>query len=123
MKTRSNIHTFLLFTIAVLFLSTSAAAQEHKHEKKDSAKTEMHMHHEMENHDDSVDSDSLKSESPWNSLCPVMGGEVDPEVATVMYEGKAYGFCCKGCDKKFKKDPAKYSKNLSEDGKTFQKAE
>ncbi len=46
-----------------------------------------------------------------NTKCPVMGEEVDKEVTTVSYKGKVYGFCCKGCIKKFAADPDKYLKN------------
>jgi YHS domain-containing protein len=35
----------------------------------------------------------------------------------VEYNEKQYGFCCPGCDTKFVKDPEKYSKHLSKDGK------
>ncbi|QOJ30547.1 MAG: YHS domain-containing protein [Ignavibacteriales bacterium] len=45
-----------------------------------------------------------------------MGDEVDPEVKTVTYNGKVYGFCCKGCIKKFSNNPEKYAAKLSEDG-------
>lgn len=55
----------------------------------------------------------------WNKVCPVMGEEVDPEAPTEVYNGKTIGFCCPGCDKKFKKDPEKYMKNLSEDGSKY----
>jgi YHS domain-containing protein len=55
----------------------------------------------------------------WNSVCPVRGEKVDKDIQTVEYNGKYYGFCCGGCDEKFKKDPGKYSKNLSDDGKKF----
>jgi YHS domain-containing protein len=55
----------------------------------------------------------------WNERCPVMGGKIDKEANTVEYDGKTYGFCCNGCDKKFQKDPGKFSSNLSEDGKQF----
>ncbi len=55
----------------------------------------------------------------WNKVCPVMGEEVDSEAPTEQYNGKTIGFCCPGCDKKFKKDPEKYMKNLSEDGTKF----
>lgn len=55
----------------------------------------------------------------WNKFCPVKGGEIDTETATVEYEGKAIGFCCPGCDDKFSKNPEKYLKNLSEDGQEF----
>jgi YHS domain-containing protein len=59
------------------------------------------------------------SKSPWNKVCPVRGESVDPEAPTVEYNGKVYGFCCPGCDMKFAKNPEKYAKNLSEDGKKF----
>jgi YHS domain-containing protein len=55
----------------------------------------------------------------WNTVCPVRGEEIDPEANKVEYNGKVYGFCCNGCDSKFTKDPEKYSRNLSEDGKIF----
>lgn len=55
----------------------------------------------------------------WNAVCPVLGNKVNTEVKTVEYNGKAYGFCCAGCDAKFNADPEKYSKRLSDDGKTL----
>ncbi len=61
----------------------------------------------------------VETKKIWNAYCPVMGEPVDPEVQTVEYKGKIIGFCCKSCIKKFKKDPEKYLKNLSEDGQKF----
>jgi YHS domain-containing protein len=55
----------------------------------------------------------------WNKVCPVKGEEVDTEAPTVEYNGKVIGFCCPGCDSKFRKDPEKYMKNLNEDGTKF----
>jgi YHS domain-containing protein len=55
----------------------------------------------------------------WNAVCPIQGDKVDPKVKTVTYNGKEYGFCCEDCIAKFQKDPAKYSKKISKDGKTF----
>ncbi len=55
----------------------------------------------------------------WNTVCPVMGKKVNPKIKLEVYNGKAYGFCCAGCDAKFSKDPEKYSKNLNEDGTRF----
>lgn len=52
----------------------------------------------------------------WNKVCPVVGGDVNPDLPTVTYEGKVYGFCCPGCDKKFEADPEHYAALLSEDG-------
>lgn len=40
-----------------------------------------------------------------NKLYPVMGNEIDSEFNTVEYKDKLYGFCCNGCDKKFRKNP------------------
>lgn len=56
------------------------------------------------------------STKPWNSVCPVMGNEVDPEGKTVFYKGKYYGFCCPGCIETFRADPEQYAKRLSSDG-------
>lgn len=63
--------------------------------------------------------DEINETGIWNKVCPIKGGEVDPESPTVLYDGKTIGFCCPGCDEKFKKNPEKYIKNLSEDGSTF----
>lgn len=69
---------------------------------------------------DSVDSGVANvNAEPWNKVCPVMGNKINPKIGTVSYEGKAYGFCCAGCDAKFAKNPAKYSKNLNENGTRF----
>jgi len=56
---------------------------------------------------------------PFNEVCPVLGNKVNLKVNTVEYKGKVYGFCCPGCDDKFSKEPEKYIKNLSSDGKKF----
>ncbi|MCX8057270.1 MAG: YHS domain-containing protein [Ignavibacteria bacterium] len=61
--------------------------------------------------------EQIESKKIWNAICPVMGEPVDPEVKTVEYKGKVIGFCCKSCIKKFLKEPEKYLKNLSDDGK------
>lgn len=42
-----------------------------------------------------------------NANCPISGDPVNPQV-TAVYQGKTYGFCCKGCVSKFKKNPEKY---------------
>lgn len=56
---------------------------------------------------------------PFNEVCPVLGNKINSKVKTVEYNGKVYGFCCPGCDDKFSKEPEKYIKNLSSDGKKF----
>jgi len=61
----------------------------------------------------------MKEAKIWNAYCPVKGGEVDPATPTMQYKGKTIGFCCPGCDAKFMKNPEKYIKNISEDGKKY----
>jgi len=56
---------------------------------------------------------------PWNKVCPIRGGKVKDDSVTIEYNGKDYGFCCPGCDSKFKIDPKKYLNNLSKDSKEF----
>ena len=36
------------------------------------------------------------------------------EPVTLVHEGQTVKFCCKGCIKDFKKDPAKYLKKLDQ---------
>jgi Cu(I)/Ag(I) efflux system membrane fusion protein len=47
------------------------------------------------------------------TLCPVMGNPIDKEIY-VDYRGVRVYFCCRGCDKKFLADPAKYIPNFPE---------
>lgn len=106
---RSFMFLFVFFILA----GSIAFAQDHSN----------HNHNTHKN-----DSVTVKSENPevkkeetdstkiFNTVCPVMGDEVDPEVKTVTYNGKVYGFCCKGCIKKFSNNPEKYAAKLSEDG-------
>ena len=55
------------------------------------------------------------------TVCPVMGGEVD-KTQFVDYDGKRIYVCCGGCIAKIKKDPAKYVKQLEDQGITLDKA-
>lgn len=63
---------------------------------------------------------TVDSNKPFNTVCPVSGEEVDPEI-TYKYDGKTYALCCKSCLKKFKNDPEKYISKLSDDGKSIKK--
>ncbi len=47
--------------------------------------------------------------------CPVMGGPIDKAVF-IDYGGKRIYFCCPGCDGPFRKDAAKYLKDMRELG-------
>ena len=73
-------------------------------------------HHSVETVKDTV---KTISKEPWNKVCPVKGNAIEDDSPTVEYNGKVYAFCCPGCDTKFAKNPEKYAKNLSEDGKKF----
>ena len=59
----------------------------------------------------SLSPSSSSATTPVNTLCPVMGGKVDPKY-TVTHEGKVIAFCCPGCIPEFKKDPAKFMGKL-----------
>ena len=52
------------------------------------------------------------SDAMVNKFCAVVHGDpVDPTVF-IMHEGKKIGFCCADCIDEFKKDPAKYLKDM-----------
>lgn len=55
------------------------------------------------------------AEAKPQTLCPVLGGNIDKKVYAD-YQGKRIYFCCSGCDAKFNKDPEKYMKKLEEQG-------
>jgi len=97
-----------LFICAIIFsISLTGFAQEKQNDQKKDSVTK------SEQQIQPVD------KTPWNKVCPVKGNQVESDSPTVEYNGKVYGFCCPGCDSKFAKNPEKYAKNLSEDGKKF----
>ncbi len=49
-------------------------------------------------------SDQSKADPPTQTLCPVMGGAINPDVF-IEYKGVRVYFCCWGCDDKFLADP------------------
>ena len=53
-----------------------------------------------------------EGENKGKIQCPVMKTWFVPDEKTdkVIYEGKTYYFCCKGCKPTFEKDPQKYVK-------------
>lgn len=105
--------------LSVIFIFSAIALAQEKPKQEKMEKAEEKETHEMIHHKEIVVDSVEVAVGPWNKLCPVMGNKVDPEVPTVEFEGKAYGFCCAGCDDKFRNNPEKYSKNLSEDGEKF----
>lgn len=99
--------SLLISTILVLFISLSVFAQDKPKEEQKKNNTQAEVIQKEE------------SKKPWNAVCPVKGNPIEEDTPTVEYNGKVYGFCCPGCDVKFAKNPEKYAKNLSEDGKKF----
>ncbi len=106
---RSFIFLFVFFLAA----GNVALAQEHTNHNHNTHKTDSVT---VKNDSVEVKNETTEVKKPWNTICPVMGEEVDPDVKTVSYNGKEYGFCCKSCIKKFSKNPEKYAAKLSEDG-------
>ena len=105
-KEKKMLKQFVFVFTLVLGLSFINFAQEKPDTKKDSIqKIEVQK--------------ETASKEPWNKVCPVKGNPIEDDSPTVEYNGKVYAFCCPGCDTKFAKNPEKYAKNLSEDGKKF----
>ncbi|MBC8327169.1 MAG: hypothetical protein ISR76_01410 [Planctomycetes bacterium] len=64
--------------------------------------------------------DELEGRKP-QTHCPVMGGEIDPEVFSVV-QGQKVFYCCPGCDKKMKADPGKFFAKAAAEGVVFESA-
>ena len=105
---------FVFIFALVLCVSLISLAQDKKEKQLKDPHQKMEMSKTLK-----VDSTKIVSKEPWNKICPVKGNEVEADSPTVEYDGKVYAFCCPGCDTKFAKNPEKYAKNLSEDGKKF----
>ena len=60
---------------------------------------------------------SLGAAGKPQTLCPVLGGNIDKQVYAD-YKGQRIYFCCAGCDAEFKKNPEAYLKKLEEQGVT-----
>ncbi|MCH7873560.1 MAG: hypothetical protein IID33_17825 [Planctomycetes bacterium] len=58
----------------------------------------------------------LAASYTYQTKCPVKGGDIDPTVFGDMASGQRIYYCCPACDKKLKKDPAKYAEKLAEQG-------
>jgi YHS domain-containing protein len=97
------------FFIVLGFSVNSYAQADQKKDEKSDTKQEV------------KENNSPADMEAFNSICAVSGEKVDKEI-TYTYEGKKYAFCCNNCLKKFKKDPAKYTSRLSEDGKSLKKS-
>jgi hypothetical protein len=49
--------------------------------------------------------------------CVISGEDLGDEPKVIVHEGQEIKFCCPGCEKDFRKEPAKYLKLIAE-GKT-----
>ncbi|MFA6104310.1 MAG: hypothetical protein WCV67_14980 [Victivallaceae bacterium] len=64
---------------------------------------------------------SVAKKGKAQTLCPVMGGEIDKNLY-VDVKGKRIYVCCKGCVGMVKADPGKYIKILEDQGVEIEKA-
>ena len=63
---------------------------------------------------------ALAAEPRPQTVCPVLGGNIDKKVF-IDYQGKRIYFCCPGCPAEFSKDPEKYLKKIEAQGITLEK--
>jgi YHS domain-containing protein len=63
----------------------------------------------------------LAADPKPQTLCPVLGGNIDQKVYAD-YQGNRIYFCCQGCDAEFRKNPEKYLKKLQEQRTTLKKS-
>ena len=63
--------------------------------------------------------DTVQTTEVKQTVCPVMGNEINKEVYAD-YNGKRVYFCCQGCLSTFKKNPEKYMKKLEDGGVTLE---
>jgi YHS domain-containing protein len=68
-----------------------------------------------------VMANSASGTSVTQTLCPVMGGEINKAIYAD-YEGRRVYFCCNSCIDVFKNDPEKYIKQLEEQDVRVEKA-
>lgn len=71
-----------------------------------------------------LESENIKLETvpKKQTLCPVMGGEIDKNLYSI-YEGNKVYFCCAMCKPKFEAEPAKYIQQMKSQGVELEKAE
>jgi len=59
---------------------------------------------------------ALANSYTYQTKCPVMGGDINPQSFTTLAGGQKVYFCCPGCEKKLFDDPAKYAPKLEGQG-------
>ncbi len=96
----------LIAILAGLMLAPVAArAHGGEHEKSEAEEAEAKKHTGAPS-----SFDKQPAIGTW-ATCAVSGEvfQVDDETDFHVHEGRTYAFCCGGCRKKFKKNPAKYA--------------
>ena len=58
----------------------------------------------------------LANSYTYQTRCPVMGGNIDPQSFTRLAGGQRIYLCCAGCEAPLFKDPAKYAPKLAAQG-------
>ncbi len=66
---------------------------------------------------------ALANSYTYQTKCPIMDEDINPQAFTTAANGMKIYYCCKGCDKKFLADPAKYAPKLVAQGFTVSPAE
>ncbi len=59
---------------------------------------------------------ALANSYTYQTKCPVMGGDINPQSFTTLAGGQRIYFCCPACEKKLFDHPAKYAPKLAEQG-------
>ena len=58
----------------------------------------------------------LEASYTYQTLCPVMGGKINPKVFGDLPTGQRIYYCCPGCDKMMSSQPEKYVATLAKQG-------
>ena len=131
-KYQGTVRAFFTIIILMVMSYSFSYSQEKKHDhekemKKDTASIieqykdvkDKELREYMINlHLDMIDK-TKPTYKTWNSVCPILGRQVNPKIKPFEYKGKSYGFCCKVCPPQFAKNPEKYSRNLDATGKKY----
>lgn len=59
---------------------------------------------------------ALSNSYTFQTKCPVMGGNINPETFTTLASGMKVYYCCAECEKPLFSEPAKYLPKLAEQG-------
>jgi len=70
---------------------------------------------------ESAPSEPAEAEAKPQTICPIMGWEVDKDFY-IDHEGKRIYFCCSICIKRFAEEPDRYLRVLQEQGVTLEDA-